>query len=446
MMGNDYNDIAMLKTILRLIYVFILITVLVISFVASDVDAGTSNIEMLRVDGTIVPVIADYIDRGITRAEEKGSALCIIELNTPGGLLETTEKIVQRILNAKVPVVVYVSPNGSWAASAGTFITIAAHVAAMAPGTTIGAAHPVSVGESMPEEVQKKATEYSAAWIRSIAELRGRDPYQAELAVKESKSFTVTQALENHLIDLQADNLESLLKQLNGRKVVLSNKEEVIIDTSNILLGKNEMNWVERFLHVISNPNVAYILLSLASIGLITEIANPGLIFPGVIGGICLLIAFYSLGTLNAYWAGLLLILLAFGLFIAEIFTPTFGILTAGGITSLVIGSLVLFSNNPPALTVNPGLIAVVVVIVAAFLILVIGAVVRGQRKRAATGIEALVGKIAVVKSELNPKGTVLVEGELWSASVDDGRVEPGEEVIVTKVDDLKLIVTKKKK
>jgi membrane-bound serine protease (ClpP class) len=315
----------------------------------------------------------------------------------------------------------------------------------MAPGTTIGAAHPVSVGEAMPEDVQKKATEYSAAWIRSIAEVRGRDQLQAELAVKESKSFTVVQAMENHLIDLQADDLESLIKQLNGRKVVLANKDEVVIDTGNNVIIRNEMNWVERFLQVISNPNVAYILLSLASIGLITEISNPGLIFPGVIGGICLFIAFYSLGTLNAYWAGVLLILLAFGLFIAEIFTSAFGILTAGGVVSLVVGSLILFSNNPPPLTVDVGLIAVVVVIIVAFIVLVIGAVVRGQRRRIATGVEGLIGKTAVAKTELNPKGNVLVEGELWAASIDDGRVEPGEEVTITKVEGLKLMVTRKK-
>ncbi len=434
----------MFKTIFRLSYVFLLVIVLMTAFVASEADAGASNIEILRVDGPIVPVIADYIDRVIDRAEERGSSLCIIELNTPGGLLDTTEKIVQRILNAKVPVVVYVSPHGSWAASAGTFITIAAHVAAMAPGTTIGAAQPVSVGESMPEEVKKKATEYSAAWIRSIAETRGRDPAQAELAVKESKSFTVAQALENRLVDLQANDLRDLIRQLNGRKVILANKEEVIIDTASSIVTKDEMTWVERFLQVISNPNVAYILLSLASIGLITEISNPGLIFPGVIGGISLLIAFYSLGTLNAYWAGILLILLAFGLFTVEIFTPAFGILTAGGITSLIIGSMVLFTNNPPVLTVHPGLIAVVVIVVSAFVVLVIGAVVRGQRRRAATGVEALVGKTAVAKTELNPKGTVLVEGELWFASADNARVQPGEEVIVTKVDGLKLVVTKK--
>src|SRR4030043_914300 len=260
----------MLRTILRLSYIVVMFSVLVVSFVSSEANADTSDIEVLRVEGPIVPVIADYIDRGISQAESEGS-LCIIELNTPGGLLDTTDRIVQRILNAEVPIVVYVSPRGSWAASAGTFITISAHVAAMAPGTTIGAAHPVSVGEAMPEEVQKKATEYSAAWIKSIAETRGRDPYQAELAVKESKSFTDTQALEYHLIDFTADALKDLIRPLNGRKVTLANKEEIVIDTTDYVSTREEMNRVERFLQVISNPNVAYILLSLASIGLITE-------------------------------------------------------------------------------------------------------------------------------------------------------------------------------
>ncbi len=441
----SYNDHEMNRTIFRFIYSSIFIAGLVLSFASGEIHADSPDIEVLRIDGTIVPVIADYVDRGISQAEAKGKALCIIELNTPGGLLDSTEKIVQRILNAKVPVVVYVSPNGSWAASAGTFITISAHIAAMAPGTTIGAAHPVSIGESMPEEVQKKATEYSAAWIKSIAETRGRDQIQAELAVKESKSFTAPQAIENHLVDLLADNLESLIKQLNGRKVVLANKEEVTIAISDNIINKNEMNWMERFLQAISNPNVAYVLLSLATIGLITEISSPGLIFPGVIGGICLFIAFYSLGTLNAYWAGILLILLAFGLFIAELFTPAFGILTAGGLVSLVLGSLILFTNNPPALTVNTGLIAVVAVIIAAFVILVVGAVVRGQKRKVTTGVEGLIGKIGVAKTTLNPRGNVFVEGELWAAALDEGTAEYGEEVTVVKVEGLKLIVTRKK-
>jgi membrane-bound serine protease (ClpP class) len=434
----------MFKVRLRFIAFLFLAILSAIAFVSSVVNADSSDIQILSVDGTIVPVVANYIDRGINRAESEGAVVCIIELDTPGGLLNATEDIVQRILNAKVPIVVYVSPSGSWAASAGTFITIAAHVAVMAPGTSIGAAHPVTVGEEMPEEVSKKVTEYSSAWIRSIAEIRGRDPEQAELAVTESKSFTASEALEAGLIDFQADDLESLISQINGRKITLTSGKEVVIDTTDYVLSRNEMNSVERFLHVISDPNIAYILLTLATIGLITEISNPGLIFPGVVGGICLFLAFYSLGVLNAYWAGVLLILLAFGLFVAELFTPAFGILTAGGLVSLVFGSLVLFSHSSPAMEVNKGLIAGVTIVIAAFVTFVVGAVVRGQRRRAATGAEALVGKVAVAKTPLDPKGTVLVDGEHWTATVDSGKVELGEEVKITKVEGLRLIVSKK--
>jgi len=436
--------VKVLKSILKLGYLLFLATLWVMTFVPSGVNADSSDIEILSVDGTIVPVVANYLDRGISRAESKG-AVCIIELNTPGGLLNATEGIVQRILNARVPIVVYVSPSGSWAASAGTFITIAAHVAVMAPGTSIGAAHPVTVGEEMPEEVSKKVTEYSSAWIRSIAEVRGRDAEQAELAVSESKSFTASEAVEAGLIDFQVDDLESLIRQLDGREVTLVSGKKVIIDTTDYALTRNEMNPIERFLHVISDPNIAYILLSLATIGLITEISNPGLIFPGVVGGICLFLAFYSLGVLNAYWAGVLLILLAFGLFVAEVFTPTFGILTAGGITSLVIGSLVLFSHSSPAMEVNRGLIAGVTIGIAAFIVFLVGAVVRGQRRQVATGAEGLIGKVAIAKTSLAPKGTVLVDGELWKAVIDNGKVESGEEVTITKVEGLKLLVTQRK-
>ena len=435
----------MLKSIFRFAYILVLVSLWVIALVSSGVNAASADIEVLRVDGNIVPVVANYLDRGIRQAEANGSAACIIELDTPGGLLNTTEDIVQRILNAEVPVVVYVSPSGSWAASAGTFITIAAHIAVMAPGTSIGAAHPVTVGEEMPEEVSKKVTEYSSAWIRSIAEIRGRDPQQAELAVSESKSFTASEALESKLIDFQADNLDSLVRQLDGRKVTLTSGREVIIDTSDYVLARNEMNPAERFLHVISDPNIAYILLSLATIGLITEISNPGLVFPGVVGGLCLFLAFYSLGVLNAYWAGLLLILLAFGLFVAEVFTPTFGILTAGGVASLIIGSLVLFSHSSPTMQVNRGLIAVVTILIAAFIVFIVGAVVRGQRRRVETGTEGLIGKVAVAKTALAPKGKVLVEGELWTAVLDGGKVEPGEEVTITKIEGLRLLVTQRK-
>jgi membrane-bound serine protease (ClpP class) len=434
----------MFKSGLRFLILFLAV-LSAVSFISSAARADSPKIEVLTVNGTIVPVVASYIDRGISRAESEGAAACIIELNTPGGLLNATEDIVQRILNAKVPVIVYVTPRGGWAASAGTFITISAHVAAMAPGTSIGAAHPVSTGEQMPEEVSKKVTEYSAAWIRSIAETRGRNTEQAALAVSESKSFTASEALEARLIDLRADDLESLISQINGRKVTLASGEEVTIDTTGYQLNANQMNPIERFLQVISDPNIAYILLTLATIGLITEISNPGLIFPGVIGGICLFLAFYSLGVLNAYWAGVLLIFLAIGLFVAEVFTQAYGILTAGGIASLVIGSLILFSHSSPEMEVNRFLIAGVAILIAAFVIFMVGAVVRGQRRRVATGAEGLLGRVAVAKTSLDPKGTVLVDGELWKAEVDTGKVEPGEEVTVTKVEGLKLLVTQRK-
>jgi membrane-bound serine protease (ClpP class) len=406
--------------------------------------AGPTTVEVLSVDGTIVPVIADYIDRGITQAEEHGATICIIELDTPGGLLDSTENIVQRIMNARVPIVVYVSPKGAWAASAGTFITLSAHIAAMTPGTTIGAAHPVAAGgEEIPEDQMKKIVEFSAKWMRTIAEERGRNIEEAELAVTQSKSFTDVGALENNLIDLRAENLTDLISQINGRNVTLAGGRNVVIDTTNYSSTRNEMNGVERFLHAISDPNIAYILLTLATIGLITEISNPGLILPGVVGGICLFLAFYSLGVLNAYWGGILLFLLAMGLFIAEFFSHSYGLLTIGAIASLVMGSLILFSGTPE-IEVNRGLIAGVAAGVTAFAIFVIGAIVRGQRRRRVTGAEGMIGEIAVARTPLDPTGTVLAQGELWTATSDAGKVAPGEQVIITKVEGLKLRVTRK--
>ena len=408
--------------------------------------ASPTTVEVLTVDGTIVPVIADYIDRGISQAEENGATVCIIELNTPGGLLDSTEKIVQKIMNADVPIVVYVSPQGAWAASAGTFITLSAHIAAMAPATTIGAAHPVAGGgEEIPEDQMKKIVEFSAKWMRTIAEERGRNMEEAELAVTQSKSFTGVDALEYNLIDLRADNLESLISQINGWEVTLASGEEVIIDTTDYVQTRNEMNAIEKFLQTISDPNIAYILFTLATIGLITEISNPGMVFPGVAGGISLFLAFYSLGVLDAYWGGIALILLAVGLFVAEYFTTSFGLLTAGGVASMVMGSLILFSHSP-GIEVSRGLIIGVTAGVTAFAIFVIGAIIRGQRRRKATGAEGMIGKIAIAKTPLDPTGTVLTQGELWTAASEGGRVAPGEEVIITKVEELKLWVAKKSK
>ncbi len=436
----------MLRTGLRIFLIWLVLPIAAGLGGSLIAAANPTSVEVLTVDGTIVPVIADYIDRGISQAEENGATVCIIELDTPGGLLDSTEEIVQSIMNADVPIVVYVSPKGAWAASAGTFITLSAHIAAMTPGTTIGAAHPVAAGgEEIPEDQMQKIVEFSAKWMRTIAEERGRNMEEAELAVRESKSFTDVDALEYNLIDLRADNLEDLISQIDGWEVTLASGEEVVIDTADYVQTRNEMNAIEQFLQTISDPNIAYILFTLATIGLITEISNPGLVFPGVAGGISLFLAFYSLGVLDAYWGGIALLLLAVGLFIAEYFTTTFGLLTAGGIASLVMGSLILFTHTP-GVEVNRGLIAGVTVGVTAFAVFVVGAIIRGQRRRKATGAEGMIGTIAIAKTPLDPTGTVLAQGELWAAMSEGGKITPGEEVIISKVEALKLWVTKKSK
>jgi len=437
----------MLRTGLKVFFVAWLVMPIVASLGGSLLAAASpTTVEVLTVDGTIVPVIADYIDRGISQAEKDGATVCIIELDTPGGLLDSTDKIVKKIMNANVPIAVYVSPKGAWAASAGTFITLSAHIAAMTPGTTIGAAHPVTAGgQEISEDEMKKIVEFSAKWMRTIAEERGRNMEQAELAVTESKSFTDVDALEYNLINLRANSLEDLISQIDGWKVTLASGEEVTIDTTNYGLTRNGMNDIERLLQTISDPNIAYILLSLATIGLIVEISSPGLVLPGVAGGISLFLAFYSLGVLNAYWGGIALILLAMGLFITEYFTHSYGLLTAGGIASLVMGSLILFSGSPEV-ELNKGLIAGVTTGITAFAVFVIGAIIRGQRRRKATGAEGMIGEIAIAKTPLDPTGTVLAEGELWTAASEGGRVAPGEEVIISRVEGLKLWVSKKSK
>ncbi|MBE0466816.1 MAG: nodulation protein NfeD, partial [Candidatus Desulforudis sp.] len=326
----------------------------------------------LRVDGPIVPVVAQYLDRGIGEAERR-SAVCIIELNTPGGLYDTTQIIVQRILNANVPVVVYVSPAGGWAGSAGTFITISAHVAVMAPGSRIGAAHPVAGGgEEMTGVHEEKITQDAAAWVRSIAEMRGRNVEKAELAVTESRSYTDNQALEYNLIDFRAQNTTELLAILDGMTVALNSGEEVRLSLADASPHLEEMSRVEGILHALSNPNIAYILLSIGMLGLLMEFYNPGSIFPGVAGGLALIVALYSLGTLDAHWGGVLLIILGFALFAFELFVTSFGLLTAGGLIAIVLGSLMLFSGSPAGIGVNFGVIAGMVVGIAVFVIVAV--------------------------------------------------------------------------
>lgn len=409
---------------------------------AADTPPRPGDIMVLKVDGPIVPVIADYLDRGLAYARDRNASLAIIELNTPGGLYDVTQEIVQHIMNQPMPVVVYVSPAGGWAGSAGTFITIAADVAAMAPGSRIGAAHPVGAqGEEITGPMADKITEDAAAWVRSIAELRGRDAEKAEQAVIESRSYTDNEAMEFNLIDIQARDLDDLIRQLDGRQVILADGSQRDIRTQGLSVERVEMTTGERFLFTLSNPNIAYILLSLGMLGLLLEFYNPGSIFPGVVGGASLLIALYSLGTLEASWGGILLIILGFVLFGLELFVSSFGFLTAGGVFSIVIGSVMLFAGSSPAFAVNWGVILGVVVGLAIFVAYAVKAVIKAHRRKAVTGMEGIIGDTGTVVAALEPTGEIMLQGERWSATSKEGPIEEGAEVVVVGQKGLRLFV-----
>ena len=429
---------------IRIAFLMVMLTVVLVATVA-QADAGT--IDVLFVKGTITPVLADYIKRGIEHAEDNYAEVCIIQMDTPGGLDTAMRDIIKDIVNSRVPVVVYVSPSGARAASAGVFITVAAHVAAMAPNTAIGAASPVSVGpegeQAISETMQEKILNDAAAYIRSIAEEHGRNVEWAEQAVREAVSATEREALELNVIDIVAHDLEALVAQLDGREVTMLGGAVVTLDTQGATINPVEMNWIEEFLFAITEPNIAFVLMSLGTLGIMAEIYSPGLIFPGVAGGICLIMAFYSLGNLPVNIAGVLLIALAFALFIAEIFTPTFGLLTAGGITSLIIGALILFKGGP-LFQVNPWLVGGIAVSLGAVLAFIISRVVVTHRTQAYTGWEELIGKTALVKAALDPEGMVLYKGERWTARSEGEKIKPGEEVTINKVESLKLYVSKK--
>ena len=426
------------------ILLLLLLLLAVVSSAASAQTAGPS-IDILTIEGTITPIFADYVKRGIEEAELQAATIIIIQMDTPGGLDSSMREIIQLMDATRIPVVVYIPP-GARAASAGFFITIAADVAAMAPDTAIGAATPVSLGGDgevdVSDTLKAKILNDAIAYARAIANAHGRNVEWAEKAVREAASVPAYEALELNVIDTIATSLDDLITQLDGWQVTMLDGSVVTLKTQGATVRDIEFTAIESFLLAISDPNIAYILLSLAILGITAEIFNPGLIFPGVFGAIAGLLAFFSLGMLPVNLAGILLILLAVGLFITEVFTTTFGILTAGGIVSLVIGSLILFKGGP-LFQVDLILIVVVAITIAGMLAFVINRILAAHRRQAATGKEELVGKTAVVKTALKPEGTIFHEGEIWTAELDTGQAEPGEEVIITKSEGLKLYVTK---
>jgi membrane-bound serine protease (ClpP class) len=425
---------------------------------SATASAATSSphVNVLTVDGDINPAMARYLDRGLDKSEEDGAAACIVVMDTPGGLLSSTEDMVSRISQAEIPVIVYV-PKGAWAASAGAFILLSADVAAMGPESVMGASTPIGEGgEELPEDQRAKAVNLATEWIASIAIEHGRNETAARAAVTHAASFSAREAaglealspnnqeilevaapLDPPLIELMADDVEGLVETLvqgitliNGESFDLP--EDVRVESVDMSLG-------EKFLEAISDANIAYILLSIAMLGILAELFHPGLIFPGTVGAICLLLGIYSLDMLEADWAGLLLMLLAAGLFIAEVFTPTFGLLLAGGLVSLVLGSLILFAGSP--FEVDRRLIAGVAVAFAAMIIYVVVAILRSEKEPITTGREGLAGETAVARTRLDPQGVVFIGGERWNATAQDETIEEGEEVTVIEVKGLNLHV-----
>ena len=428
-------------TILRQILVTFLL------FIAYPLSAFASGeIVVVRIDGPINPVVGEFMTDEITQANGVAAELIVIQMNTPGGLDTSMRQIIKAIEDSKVPIVSYVSPGGSRAASAGTFITIASHIAAMAPGTNIGAAHPVNLmggggGGEQTKTMEEKVVNDASAYIRSLAEQRGRNAYWAELSVRKSASVSAEEAKRLNVINLIAANLDGLVLALNGLEVKMNGRSDILHTTGKQIVYK-EMNRRQKILDAISNPNVVYILMMLGLVGLYLELSSPGLILPGVIGGISLILALYAMQTLPVNYAGFLLILLGVILFIAEINVMSYGLLLVGGTISIFLGSLMLIDSDDPAMQISR---AVLYPTVAVTTLAAIGAVylaTRSARLRTTTGSEGLIGATGVVTAELNPRGRVLVHGETWNAE-SDTVISRGENVVVESIDGLKIKVRK---
>ncbi|MCI0448687.1 MAG: nodulation protein NfeD [Chlorobi bacterium] len=401
---------------------------------------------LIKIDGSINPSTSDFVHKSIEEARNKNAECLVIELNTPGGLLKSTRYIVSDLLMSPVPVVVFVSPSGSQSASAGVFITLAANIAAMAPGTNIGASHPVNMQGGMDSVMSEKATNDAAAFIRSISEKRKRNIKWAEDAVRKSVSITETEALRDSVIDLIANNVNDLLEKIHGREVETSTGKKVL-NTKNALIINYEIGWFQKFLGVISDPNIAYILMMIGIWGIILEFYHTGGILPGVVGVICIVLGLYGLHTLPINYAGLALIVLAIILFIAEIKITSYGMLTVGGVISLFLGSFMLIDSDSglEVAQISLGVIIGTVIIITTLFIMLAYLVIRAHKRKAMTGETGMVGEIGEVFSDFaNGSGSVKVLGEIWKAETDDsGEITKGAKVKVVNVKGLTIKVQK---
>jgi membrane-bound serine protease (ClpP class) len=422
---------------------FWLLLLSLVLLMAGQVEAQAPGaIKLATFQGPVTPILAEYIDRTITDAEATGAAAVVLQLDTPGGSVDITKGITQRMTSATVPVIVYVAPRGAHAASAGTFITLAGHLAAMAPGSTIGAASPVSAeGAELPETAKAKATNVLVADIKNLAARRGEKAVAwAEKAVAQAAAATADEALSLGVIDAIAQDVPDLLRQLDGRTVTVAGKE-VRLQLTDRPVESVPLSPFENFLNTITSPTLAAILLTIGLNAILFELANPGGYAAGIIGVVCLLLAFYALGQLEANWVGLGFIGIAFVLFVLDIKAPTHGALTVGGIVSFVFGAYLLF--NTPEMEVPWATIVALALATGAFFAFAIGKALAAQRRRPTTGMEGMIGEVGEVRKVLDPAGMVLVHGELWRAVAEGGPIAAGERVTVTGQEGFRLRVKK---
>ncbi len=406
-------------------------------------EASSGEIYQIQIQGVINPPIAGFIKEAIESTEAKKGEALLILLDTPGGLDTSMREIVKAIMESEVPIIVYVAPSGARAASAGSIILLAAHIAAMAPGTNAGAAHPVTIGkEKVDKEMMKKVVRDAEAYAKSIAMKRKRNAEWASKAVRESASVTAEEALKNNVIDVVANDVEDLLNKIDGKlvetrtgKKILKTKKKNVVDI--------KMPFKFRFLSYISDPNVAYILMMIGLYGILFEIYNPGSIFPGVVGGICIILALYSFQALPISYAGLFLIILGIIFFILELKIVSHGLLAIAGIISIVLGSIMLIDLPSSYLSISWKSILAVAVISAIFFLVVLSYAVKAQFSKVRTGMEGLIGEQGVAKTDIYQQGKVMVQGELWSAKSEEP-IKAGETVQVEKVEGLVLKVKKK--
>ena len=397
-----------------------------------------NEVFIIELEGPINPGTAMYVTRGLEKAVKQGAGLAILRLDTPGGLASSMRTIMKAMLNSPIPIAVWVGPSGAGAASAGVMVTVAAHIATMAPGTNIGAAHPVTAGgKDIDKTMSEKVVNDMAAYARGIAEDKGRNGEWVEKAIRESVSITADEALENNVIDLVAKDIDELLQKIDGKEIRVSGGK-VTLKTADLKKTYFRPGWRDRVLKTISDPNIAYILMMIGLAGLYFELSHPGAIFPGVIGAISLILAFFSFQTLPVNYAGLILITLAIIFFIAEVKVTSYGILSIGGLISLTIGSIMLFED----VSVSLKLMLPTILLVGGFFVVVASLAFRAYRARPVSGSDGLLGEVGLVKERIDPEGLIFVHGEYWRAKAGE-RVEPGEKVEVEGVDGLILSVKK---